>query len=152
MQSDLLADLLRATECVDRLARGELEMSDFLREYDDHYHSAALDGHEGHREELATLQPQVLLHEQVQATLDLLAPPGMEEDPAYLAAGRISRAEAARRLREIAEAGQVQALLEDLRQRLRAPPSPPRWPVPAMHSRRCTNQRNTSSQSSWLAS
>ena len=114
----LLAQLLAATESIDRVSSGEVSLSEFLSQYDNFYHRAALDGHEPGADFHRFLKENakfVALHREVQAIIDLLFIPSGEEVVDYQSAGRIDADTALRRLSTVANEHGARSLIEELR-------------------------------------
>jgi hypothetical protein len=117
-EADLKEILQEGTLLVKRVASGELDIQNFVKEYNNFYYYNALDGHEAD-EALSLLfhkySEVIKLHKEVQtAVVDLLYVGDDKNISKYSDAGRLSLEEVKARLRNIVESYDSQRLLSDL--------------------------------------
>jgi hypothetical protein len=117
-EADLKEILQEGTLLVKRVASAEIDIQDFIKEYDNFYYYNALDGHEADTALSLLFQKYsevIKLHREVQTdVVDLLYVGDEKNISRYLDAGRLSLEQAKARLRNIVESYDVQGLLSDL--------------------------------------
>lgn len=110
MTHDFLRTLAARSRLVSSFLRGGMAAGAFLQRYDDFYHVAALDGHEGGAELLAGVHDLAAIHADVQRVVDRVAPAGWGQDPQYRAANRIEPGELAAELRKAVDPDEIDRL------------------------------------------
>jgi hypothetical protein len=117
-EANLKEILQEGTLLVKRVASGEINIQDFIKEYNNFYYYNALDGHEAD-EALSLLFQKysevIKLHREVQTdVVDLLYVGDDKNISKYSDAGRLSLEQAKARLQNIVESYDFQSLLSDL--------------------------------------